>query len=772
MREVVDFNYDWRFYKGDIDIPRPYEKGPTYTQSKTERKLIGPAAYHYFDEPDAFYPGCEHRSIGWKKIDLPHDFIIDQENKEQENNAHGYFTYCNAWYRKHFTLPTEYSGKRITLIFEGVASAATVYLNGCLMAHNFSAYNTFEVDISDNVYFDKENILAVYVSTDEFEGWWYQGGGIYRNVTLNISDPVAIDLWGVYAPYKKLDDDTWQIDFETTVLNTSYEDAVVMASSQLVDKNGNVVASSSGKGEVSSRDKSVLKYCAKVKAPLLWSPDTPNLYTVVTKLYINGEEIDNNTTRIGFRTVEITAEGLFINGEKTIIKGVCGHQDFGLMGLVTPRNIAFYKMKLLKEMGANGYRTSHYQYSADYMDAFDELGFLVMDEARWFESTKEGIEQLEGLIKRDRNRPSVIFWSTGNEEPYHVTDVGRRIHKALAHHIRKLDNTRLITAAVDRTPDTCTIYNDCDIVGINYNLNIYDKVHETYPEKPLFASECGAATTTRDWHYPTNTNARNRDEDVDVNSWFLCHETTWRHLMERPYVIGGYIWDGFEHRGEAIWPAVCSRSGAVDLFLQKKGGFYQFKSFWTKGPMVHIVPHWNFNGMEGTEIQVTVYTNCQQLELFLNGKSLGVQAVPKFGRGSWQVPFESGCLEVKGYIDGCVVATHSRTTTGKAVGLKLTPFNDFEINGRDVALFLCEAVDELGNTVPDAAPFVEFTTDVPAVIVGTGSDNTDHTSVTLPYRKMYMGKILVGIRPAEGQASVELYATAEGLQGAHIKINK
>ena len=563
----------------------------------------------------------------------------------------------------------------------------------------------------------------------------------------------------MYAPCKKLDDNYWQIDFETTVVNADYENKTVTLESSVIAPNGDVLAVGTGEGTVGLRDKGVIKYSTEVNNPLLWDCDNPNLYTVKTVLKLNGEETDENTTRIGFRTVEISADkGLLLNGKLTFINGVCAHQDFGLTGLAVPSNIAKYKVSLMKEMGANGYRTSHYQQTESYMDAFDEQGLLVMDEARWFESTKEAIEQLESLIKRDRNRPSVIMWSTSNEEPFHITDIGKRLHKAIAAQIKKFDYTRPITAAEDRTPDKSTIYDECDIVGINYNLKLYDTVHEMCPEKPIFASECCATGSVRDWNFDSDTSGRIRDKDVDSNEWFLGREKTYKFLRERSYVFGCYQWAAVEHRGEAAWPRICSVSGALDLFLQKKGAFYQNKSHWTKEPMAHIVPHWNFKGLEGEEIPVTVYTNCEELELFLNGRSLGKKEIEKYGHGEWSVKYCPGTLEVKGYIGGKEVCSDKRVTTGKPVALRLTRDNDFTANGSDIALFTCECVDENGRAVPDAAEYVSFSVSAPARIIGTGSDNCDHNNVANTSRKMYMGKIRVAVKLQKGQKSFTLTA--------------
>ena len=577
----------------------------------------------------------------------------------------------------------------------------------------------------------------------------------------------------MYAPCKKLDDNYWQIDFETTVVNTDYENKKVTLESRVIGADGSVLAVGTGEGTVGLRDKGVIKYSTEVNNPLLWDCDNPNLYTVKTVLKLNGEETDKNTTRIGFRTVEISADkGLLLNGKLTFINGVCAHQDFGLTGLAVPSNIAKYKVSLMKEMGANGYRTSHYQQTESYMDAFDEQGLLVMDEARWFGSTKEAIEQLESLIKRDRNRPSVIMWSTSNEEPFHITDIGKRLHKAIAAQIKKFDYTRPITAAEDRTPDKSTIYDECDIVGINYNLKLYDTVHEMCPEKPIFASECCATGSVRDWNFDSDTSGRIRDKDVDSNEWFLGREKTYKFLRERSYVFGCYQWAAVEHRGEAAWPRICSVSGALDLFLQKKGAFYQNKSHWTKEPMAHIVPHWNFKGLEGEEIPVTVYTNCEELELFLNGRSLGKKEIEKYGHGEWSVKYCPGTLEVKGYIGGKEVCCDKRITTGKPAALKLTQDNDFTANGSDIALFTCECVDENGLVVPDAAEYVRFSISSPAKIIGTGSDICDHNNVADTERKMYMGKIRIAVKPQKGQNNFTLTAMSDNCGLCRIVISK
>ncbi len=339
-------------------------------------------------------------------------------------------------------------------------------INGCLAKHNFCGYNSFEVNISDPVKFgSNENVLAVYVQADEHEGWWYEGGGIYRHVWLCKTAEVAVDLWGVYVAPKKVSDTLWNVKIETEIINDRYEDVEAEAQTVFYDKDGNAVLKSNAAINIPLREKKTAVYFADIENPNLWDTENPYLYTV-----------------------------------ETVIKGVCAHQDFGITGKAVPDNIHRYKVQLIKEMGANGYRTSHYPHPEAVMDALDELGFIVMDETRWFESTDEGKAQLEMLVKRDRNRPSVLFGSVGNEEPHHLTEEGRRICKNLISFVRKLDNTRYVMSSVSNDPDIATVYDELDVIGVNYNLGKYEYIHEKYPNKGIFASECCATGTTRGWY--------------------------------------------------------------------------------------------------------------------------------------------------------------------------------------------------------------------------------------------------------------------------------
>lgn len=774
MREKILFDENWLFHKGNIDTPLPAHKGAVYMQAKTERMKMGPACKDYHTVAEDYSENNAYSSETWVQVSLPHDYIIGQAPEPNENSGLGYFHYENAWYRKTFFIDESDKNKRITLLFDGIATYATVYLNGCLIKRNFCGYTGFEADISDFIKFGESNVLAVYVEADvHHEGWWYEGAGIYRHVWLVKTDTVAVDLWGVYAAPEKVSEDFWNVPVTVTVRNDRFEDVSVKVKNTILNSRNEIVAEGTASVAVLQRDTACAKTVLYVKQPMLWDLDSPNLYTVKTQIFADNAEIDCCETRFGFRTVTLDPKkGLFLNGKHVKIKGVCAHQDFGLTGKAVPDNVHRYKIELLKEMGANGYRTSHYPQTESVMDALDELGFIVMDETRWFSSADEGLEQLEMLVKRDRSRPSVMFWSIGNEEPYHITEQGRRICKAMKAVIKKLDTSRPVLTAVSNSPNQATVFDDLDAVGINYNLNLLDEVHAKYPEKPALSSECCATGTTRGWYFDDFENKSFLSAyDRDTNRWFLGRERTWKFVMEREWLLGAFQWIAFEHRGETVWPRLCSQSGAIDLFLQKKDAFYQNQSHWLNTPMVHLLPHWNWQGLEGEKIKVWAYTNCDELALFLNEKPLERKRIEPYGHGEWQVPFEAGTLEVISFRNGEEVCRDRVQTSGPAKALKLRLDNaPPKANGHDMAVITCFCIDENGIFVPDAAPFVSFSCNKLGKIVGTGSDITDHFPVTAADRKMRAGRITVAVQAGKETGDLKIYAQSEGLISTVITI--
>lgn len=772
MRQEINFDKEWKFHRGDLNTDIPPYKGITYTSAKTERALIGPASRNYII-PGNFSSKAEHKLEVWETVNLPHDYLIGDTPDPQYNESRGFCKYDNAWYIKRFMLEEGDESKRITILFDGVAIHATVYVNGCLMKHNFCGYTSFEVDITDVARFGEENVIAVYINNKQHEGWWYEGAGIYRHVHLIKTELISVDLWGVFACPAHKGGERWAVPTETTVRNDHFARKQVKIKGEILSPDGTLVATAEAGGIIDVKQKKTFKYSFEVLSPELWSPESPTRYVMRTTVYSGKTEADVNEIKFGFRTFYMDPDkGLFINGKHYKIKGMCGHENNGLTGKAVPDNIQRYRVQKMKEMGANGYRCSHYPQSEAIMEALDEAGFIVMAETRWFESTDEGLEQMTMVMKRDRNRPSVFFWSLGNEEPYHITEQGRRIFRTMLAHARTLDTSRAFLSAVTHTPRAATVFDDADVVGINYKWNHYDDVRKKYPNKPFLAAECCATGTTRGWYYPSDESRGYISAyDADSNTQLVSREKTWKFIDEREWVMGGYQWISFDHRGEAFWPRLSSQSGAFDMFFQKKDAFYQNLSHWSDVPMVHILPHWNFKGMEGFPISVWTYTNAERVELFLNGKSLGVREIEKNGHGEWTVPYESGKLEAFAYIGDKLVATDAKETTGE--GRKLMLKQETTSDAGDTILVSCYVVDENGNEVPDASPTVSFSAGGAAKIIATGSDVADHNSIKLPIRKMWMGRITVAMQAGDEAGDAVLFAHADNLESAvlSIKIN-
>ena len=769
MREKLLFDGGWMFHRGDLKPEWPTHKTIAYRSAKTERYLIGPAAqnYHITDGHLFATSKKEFKSENWQAVELPHDYMAGDEPDPAYNQALGFCKYDNAWYVKRFELPAEDKGRRLTLLFDGVATYATVMLNGCLLKHNFCGYTPFEVDITDMAKYGEENVISVYVNTEQHEGWWYEGAGIYRHVWLIKTDPVAVDLWGAYVRPEQHSESNWRAATEVTVRNDTQTRKSVRVLCELLDADGQVLAEASAARLIPWREKSTLTCNLDVTSPRLWSPDDPYQHTVRVTVYCGKRVTDVYETRFGFRVIRVDKdEGLFINGKNYTIKGVCAHENCGYTGKAVPDNIQRYRVKMLRDMGANGYRTAHYPHSEAMMDALDENGFIVMNETRWFESTDEGKEQLSTLVRRDRNRPSVIFWSIGNEEPHACTEQGVRICRSLVPLVKKLDSSRPVMTAV--THSAAIVFDEVDVVGTNYLWKHIDNIRAKTPHKPFVSSECGATGTTRGWYYDDDPmrgfiNAY----DHDTNTAFISRENTWKRLMSYPWMMGGFQWTGFEYRGEAMWPRLCSQSGAIDLYLQKKDAFYQNRSHWSDEPMVHLLPHWNFRGREGEPIRVFAYTNQPEAELFLNGVSMGKVEIERYGHGEWSVPYAPGTLEVRAGRDGEVLATDARVTSGKAVSLKLI-LDTEDVRCGDTAIVTCIALDENGIEVPDACPTVSFMAGGAAKVYSTGGAVNDHVSIFSPDRKMWMGRVGAALKLAATPGTCKVYATSEGLTSASL----
>ena len=775
MSERILFVDNWLFHDGEIATERPAMKGPVYTQAKTESYRCGPASINYDDRPNDFgnKPGHMITHEKWEAVKLPHDYIVNSPIVQSGNNALGFYEYRPSWYRKHFKANDEWQGKRVEIEFLGVSTECDIYLNGVYMARSMSAYTPIIVDISDFIKFGGEdNVIAVHVTCETIENWWYNGAGICHKVYLNVSDRLSAVRDGVFVCPKKLADDEWEIPVSVEVKNSRFTDAYADVVTDILF-DGECVASMSGSIMVGARDEATLCYSSKIASPKLWDIDSPVRYTARTRIFDGGVLCDERLDKFGFRTIEFDAErGFLLNGRAMKLNGVCGHEDFGLTGKAVPDNVMRHKVRLLKSMGANAYRCAHSMQDEAMMDAFDEYGMLVMAETRHFSSTPSHMAELRALVRRDRNRPSVIMWSVGNEEHYFVTDEGRRIAENMIFEVKKLDGSRPVMTANDKAPEKCTVYDCSDLVAVNYNPGLYDYLHEKFPDKPLFASECSAAGGTRGWYYGDCPQRGYRTVyDKDINSWFQSHETVFLHFKQRPWVFGWFVWAAIEYLGESIWPRICSISGAIDLYLQKKDSYYQLKSYYSSEPMVHILPHWNME--EGDTVRVVAYDNCDSVELFLNGVSLGKEKSELYVHHEWQVPYKPGKLVCIGYdADGKVIAEDIKETTGApvALALRLENGDDLCANGEDLALITCYMTDSEGREVPDAEGMLSFITDAGVTIVGTGSDNSDHTPPASPDRRMRAGRALLAILP-EKAGKTTVIVKSPGLRTAKLEID-
>ena len=755
MKQTINFNDNWRFRRGPLPDVKVLTKEHTYCGIKTGELL----PLLKLNEAPRFF----------NAVTLPHDYVIDDKPDKEKNVSEGYVEGDEAWYLKRFKLPEEYTDKQLFLHFEGIAIESEIYLNGTLLRRNFSAYSPITVDITDFARFDKTNILAVHAKqSKQPEGWWYQGGGIYRDIKLIVSEKLSSDIFGIYVkPQKCTSSDTWNVSIETTLRNDSLNAKTANVKSTIIDKNNTEITSVTSSCTVELKDKYTLKQSCTVESPLLWDVDAPNLYTLRTEIYDESEKVEETSTRFGFRTIRFDGEkGFFLNDKNIKLKGFCAHQDYGLTGIYLPKRVAKYRLELMKRMGANAYRSAHNLSDENTMNFCDEMGILVYDETRYFSTSPEAMSYVKDMLLRDRNHPSVILWSIGNEELIQHLDYGRRIAETMTAYVKKFDD-RPVTVACHNSGgvENNIITKPVDVASMNYSLHLHELFHSIYPDKAMILSESCALQSSRGVFFGDDEtrNLFDARDHAKPNAFNGSTRTeTWRHVMSYDWLCGMFIWAGIEHRGETWYPRLSSQSGLVDLYLLPKEAYYQTMSQYSEKPMIHICPSsWNFKGMEGTSIDVEVYTNCDNAELFLNGKPLGKLLYRNYEPLHWDVPFEAGELCAVAYDEnGTELCRDTIKTTDAPVSLKLiretgTASND----GTDSIVYTCVCLDKNGLEVPDADPEVLFTVSG-GILLGTGSSVTDHTPPRWNIRKMYAGKIALCVQIPKNTEKVTVTASS------------
>lgn len=772
LREHLLFDFGWKFHLGD--------DWPDAENLRKGGVNAGPAGRKFDDSQ-------------WQTLNLPHDWAVALPFSTNADYDHGYKTVgpgfpsnSVAWYRRTFELPEEDKGKRIWVEFDGVFRDAEVFVNGWLVGHHEGGYNSFRYDITDVVNRGGNNVIAVRVDASKFEGWFYEGAGIYRHVWLVKTAPVAIAPDGVFV-WSEFKDNVPgvrpQVNVQVQLLNAQTNDANVTVKSEIISPEGDIVATAHGKTGLAPESRAEVDMMTHVWKPVLWSPETPSLYTLVTTVESNDKIIDQQETRFGLRTVAFDPDkGFLLNGKPYEIKGTCNHQDHAGVGSALPDRLQYFRIAKLKEMGCNAYRTSHNEPTTELLDACDRLGMLVMDENRLLGSDDANMAKFKQQILRDRNHPSIFIWSICNEESRQSAEDGARVGATMERFVKSLDPTRLTTSAESVGDTYSGLMGTLDVRGWNYHVgDDMESYHHKHPQQPEIGSEQGSTVSTRGIY--ENDKARGYISAYDSNfpHWADTSERWWNYFADRPWLSGGFYWTGFDYRGEPTpnkWPCINSHFGILDTCGFPKDNFWYYQSVWTDQPVLHLLPHWNWPGKEGTNIDVWCYANCAQVELFLNGQSLGRKPMPHNLHAEWQVPYAPGILSAKGYDkDGTVVSATQVETTGTPASVELEPDRStIDANGEDISIITVSVHDFPGRVVPTSSNLVHFSIEGPGKIIGVGNGDPSchepdqYASQSDYKRSVFNGLAQIIVQSEKAQGQIVLTATSDGLQAAKIYI--
>jgi beta-galactosidase len=774
LRQLLDAG--WRFHLGNAADPaQDFGFGVGQMFAKTGALFLP-------SKPD-------FDDAAWRSIDVPHDWAVELpfENRQEliefgsKPLGRAYPATSIGWYRRVFTLPAADAGRRVALEFDGVFRDCIVALNGHLLGRNASGYVPFRYDVTDYANFGDRNVLVVRVDATGREGWFYEGAGIYRHVWLVTTEPLHVGHWGTFVS-SDIRGAAATLAIVTETENDADSDATFRLVHSVRDARGAEVASVMSEPlTLGAWSRSESRQQVVVDRPALWSVDAPNLYTLVTSVMVGGTAVDRHATPFGIRSIRFDArDGFFLNGERLELKGTCNHQDHAGVGSALPDRLQAYRIERLKEMGANAYRTSHNPPTPELLDACDRLGMLVLDETRWFSSEPTGLSQLERLIRRDRNHPSVFCWSVGNEEwVVEGNDHGRRIADAMVRLAHRLDPSRPVTAAMDGRWGKEGISPALDVQGCNYQqakdpAHDIDTFHAQFPDKPMMGSEVGSTVSTRGIYVNDATRGYVSAYDVNHPPWAALAEEWWPYYAARRFLAGGFVWTGFDYRGEPTpygWPCISSHFGIMDTCGFPKDNFYYYQAWWSGRPVLHLFPHWNWAGKEGQEIEVWCHTNLEQVELFLNGRSLGAKPVPRNSHVAWSVPYAAGTLEARGR-GGRTTLTAKRETTGSAAGIVLVPDRGrIAADGEDVSVVEVRVVDTTGRVVPIADDEITFRVTGSGKLIGVGNgDPSSHEADKGTTRRAFNGLCVAIVQATQEPGPVAIEATAPGLAPGHAVI--
>lgn len=778
-RERLRLDFDWRFHFGNASDPAKdfgFGGGDGGAFAKTG-EIFEPSRRDFDDS-------------GWQQITLPHDFLVGLPFVEDADLyqygfkpvGREYPETSIGWYRRVFEIPRADLGRRLALEFDGVFRDAMVVLNGIYLGRNLSGYAPFGFDITDSVRYGEQNILVVRADATEHEGWFYEGAGIYRHVWLAKTDALHVGQWGTYVRSETNGNDA-QVSIFTEVLNASGSRERVHGlhlTQAIFDSAGKQVAASTPYAlSVPPWATQEVSQTLQVRNPSLWSVENPHLYRLVSTIAGAEVVVDRYETRFGIRTMRFDPDhGFFLNGERVEIKGVCNHQDHAAVGSALPDRLQYFRIAKLKEMGANAYRTSHNPPTPELLDACDRLGMLVMDETRMMSSSPEGLSQLERMVRRDRNHPCIFLWSLGNEEPEQGTPGGARICETMKRRVHQLDDTRPVTLAMNGSwgQGASTVV---DVQGCNYfHLGDMDRFHAAFPEKPIIGSEDASALSTRGVY--ANDAVRGYLSAYDVNrpAWGSLAEDWWNFYAARRFAAGAFAWTGFDYRGEPTpykWPCISSHFGIMDTCGFAKDTYFYYQAWWTGKTVLHLFPHWSWPGRDGEPIRVWVHSNCDQVELFLNGRSLGRKAIVPRKHLEWQVNYVPGILLARGYKNGLSaeqVAEDQRETTGAPALVKLTPDRaSIAADAQDVSVITVSVLDRENRLVPIADNEITFEISGVGKIIGVGNgDPSSHEPDQATQRKVFNGLAQVIVQSESEPGTIRLSAHSPGLASASIAL--
>ncbi|HZM03399.1 MAG TPA: beta-galactosidase GalA, partial [Candidatus Saccharimonadales bacterium] len=613
--------------------------------------------------------------------------------------------------------------------FDGVYCDCRVFVNGFLAGHHESGYNSFRYDITDVANCGGQNTVAVRVDASEFEGWFYEGAGIYRHVWLLKSAPlfVAPDGTCVYSQFPgNVPRGPATVHIETLLKNGLSNAVEAVVSYEILDPQGRSVAQTKQSTAMPPWSAKEAARQMKVRAPVLWSPESPQLYKLITTVTSLGNVTDRTETEFGIRTVAFDAnQGFLLNGRPYEIKGTCNHQDHAGLGSALPDAVQDFRVRRLKEMGGNAIRTSHNAPTPELLDACDHLGLLVMDENRLLGSDLANMGRLEEQMRRDRNHPSVFIWSLFNEESHQADAYGARCAASMQELAHKLDPSRLCTAAASVGNVFTGVNSVLDVRGWNYHLDAVDPYHAAHPQQPCIGTEQASTLCTRGIYASDSHRGYMSSYDDNGPRWGNTAESWWKVYAARPWLSGGFVWTGFDYRGEPTpygWPCINSHFGIMDTCGFPKDNFYYYQAWWGDRPVVHLLPHWNWPGKEGQDIDVRCFSNCEEVELLLNGQSLGRKPMPRNGHLQWTVKYAPGVLLARGFQAGKSVAEGEVQTVGAPAALRLSPDRTSLTAGdEDVSVITVAVADAQGRTMPLADNMIDFELTGPGRILGVGN---------------------------------------------------